>query len=234
MSQEAVAGEMRDRGFNWRQTTVAKSEAADRPILFSEIVALAGIYRREIEYFLFAGTELDNIIDMAARELESVVAALRETEQHAAALRNDLELHQCAVAVGSAVRRFRNTGERSELLPELLRAFSRWSDTALKPLSDIYESVGIDDRELEEIDREALRHLAAQERERHLKLSEEDLIYESPEILNGVSALLEGGKVDPRLLDALRRDDEYTSRVAESVYRLLVERVEFANQDTLY
>lgn len=42
--QQELATRMSDEGFSWRQTTVAKTEAADRPIRVNEAAALAGIF----------------------------------------------------------------------------------------------------------------------------------------------------------------------------------------------
>jgi len=43
-SQQKVADAMRELGFGWRQTTAAKTEAAERPVPLGEVVALAGLF----------------------------------------------------------------------------------------------------------------------------------------------------------------------------------------------
>ena len=43
LSQQQVADAMVGLGFSWRQTTVAKTEAAERPVPVGEVVALAGL-----------------------------------------------------------------------------------------------------------------------------------------------------------------------------------------------
>jgi transcriptional regulator with XRE-family HTH domain len=45
LSQEAVAEEMRRLGHLWHQTTVAKTEAAGRPLRVNEVVDLAAVLR---------------------------------------------------------------------------------------------------------------------------------------------------------------------------------------------
>lgn len=47
-SQEDVANRMRSAGFTWRQSTVAKTEAADRPIRVNEAAALAEIFGSDL------------------------------------------------------------------------------------------------------------------------------------------------------------------------------------------
>ena len=44
MSQQAVASRMVDAGHSWRQTTVAKTERAARPIRVNEVASLARIF----------------------------------------------------------------------------------------------------------------------------------------------------------------------------------------------
>ncbi len=43
LSQQQVADAMVGLGFSWRQTTVAKTEAAERPVPVGEVYALAGL-----------------------------------------------------------------------------------------------------------------------------------------------------------------------------------------------
>ncbi|MGI5162746.1 hypothetical protein ACQEU3_47070 [Spirillospora sp. CA-253888] len=43
ISQAAFADLMRRRGHTWRQTTVAKTEAAQRPLLYDEALAVADL-----------------------------------------------------------------------------------------------------------------------------------------------------------------------------------------------
>ncbi len=56
-------------GFGWRQTTVAKAEAAERPIRLNEVAALAQIF----------GIEIADLLDSA----NDAVARSRKHHQHA-------------------------------------------------------------------------------------------------------------------------------------------------------
>ena len=44
VTQAELAGEMRRAGFNWHQTTVAKTEAAQRPVRVNEANHAAAIF----------------------------------------------------------------------------------------------------------------------------------------------------------------------------------------------
>lgn len=46
---------MAERGFSWRQTTVAKTELAQRPVLAEEAVALAAVFGVSLDELLVAG-----------------------------------------------------------------------------------------------------------------------------------------------------------------------------------
>lgn len=62
-SQSDLAAQMRDKGFQWQQTTVAKSESAGRPVRYSELVALAEIFMMT-PYSLFTSlSEQENTIE---------------------------------------------------------------------------------------------------------------------------------------------------------------------------
>lgn len=118
-AQGTVAKMMSERGFSWRQTTVAKSEAADRPVLFAEVAALSQIYRRPVEYFLYPGTGLDSLLDQSKSELESIAYAIADAHKQVSALESDRKLYQCTVGLAASVVRYRNTGDSGYLLGDL-------------------------------------------------------------------------------------------------------------------
>lgn len=59
LSQQTVAEEMVRAGFSWGQTTVAKTEAADRPIRINEVAALSHIL----------GTDIATLVDTSETAL---------------------------------------------------------------------------------------------------------------------------------------------------------------------
>lgn len=225
LSQEAVAKIMRDRGFAWRQTTVAKSEAKDRPILFSEVIALSAIYKKPIEYFLYAGAELDELYENATAEFESITEALHDARSAVRALENDVNLYQGILGMAASLVRYRNTGVRDTLRDDLGSLFAKYGDLCLT-FTDLFESVGVDEDDLKEVDEAALLRVARVEAEHHRRLSPEDGVYESGEMMLGVADFLEGKKVHPRLLAALRSGGQWATLVANTLYNMLVERIE--------
>lgn len=66
---------MSDRGFSWRQTTVAKTEAADRPIRINEAQGLAIVF----------GITVNDLLTIPVDDYEMAGAAVRLTELRAMA-----------------------------------------------------------------------------------------------------------------------------------------------------
>jgi transcriptional regulator with XRE-family HTH domain len=52
LTQAALANAMKALGYNWLQTTVAKTEAAERPLRLNEATDLAGVLGVETSYLL--------------------------------------------------------------------------------------------------------------------------------------------------------------------------------------
>jgi transcriptional regulator with XRE-family HTH domain len=78
-SQEHLAMRMTAAGYPWKQMTVARTEAADRPIRVNEAVALAHIFDVTISYLLAprheAGDELELQIMEARRVFDDAQRA---------------------------------------------------------------------------------------------------------------------------------------------------------------
>ena len=51
-SQDELARRMTDAGFHWRQTTVAKTEKADRPVRVNEAATLMQLFGVDIDYLV--------------------------------------------------------------------------------------------------------------------------------------------------------------------------------------
>jgi transcriptional regulator with XRE-family HTH domain len=201
LSQGAAAKAMADRGFSWRQTTVAKSEAADRPVLFAEVAALSQIYKREIEYFLYPGTELDSLMDEAAAEMASIQNSLMHAEQQVVALRHSVDLYERTLGIASAIRRFRNSGDSGPLLEDLRELLARWGQRCLT-VYDVYESIEVSRAQLEAVDAEALHAAAKIERDWIARFPAKDLI--AKEIVEGVRPFLAGERVPESVPNFLR------------------------------
>lgn len=224
LSQGAVAKTMSDRGFPWRQTTVAKSEGADRPVLFSEVAALAQIYRRPIEYFLHPGTTLDGVLDQAKSELQSIYHAREEAEQALSALRNDQRLYECTTGLAHSVVRYQNTSDGGLLLADLQYLTSTFGQLVLE-IDDVYEALDLEEAQIVALDDAALREVAQAEMEGYRRLSEHDMQYESTELLIGLSDFLDGKEVPDSLLAALRDGTDWPNLMAQMLADLLINAV---------
>ncbi|MFI9610356.1 helix-turn-helix domain-containing protein [Streptomyces sp. NPDC052023] len=90
-SQQELARRMHDKGYSWRQTTVAKTEAADRPIRVNEVQGLAIVF----------GVTVNDLLAVPIDDYEMLGAASRLTE-----------LRTLAEAANQRVLELRRTRER--------------------------------------------------------------------------------------------------------------------------
>jgi transcriptional regulator with XRE-family HTH domain len=81
LSQRDLARGMDGRGFSWHQTTVAKTERAQRPLLVTELVSLAELLHTSVGRLL----DLSDIPDVTSALQEKAASAL------AAELLNSIE-----------------------------------------------------------------------------------------------------------------------------------------------
>jgi transcriptional regulator with XRE-family HTH domain len=225
LSQGAVAAAMNDRGFSWRQTTVAKTEAADRPVLFAEVAALAQIYKREIEYFLYAGTELDGLVDEATRELDGIRHALSETAKMLAALKNDRNLYECTIGVATSIQRYRNTGDSGSLLGDIRMLVSRWGYMCLT-LEDVFEAIGVTQEQLAAVDERGLEQSARWERDRYGAYAHLKADGSVPETLTSVVDFLEGKEASEALINVLREGGAWADTVTSLLTDLVISAVD--------
>ncbi|WP_159057251.1 helix-turn-helix domain-containing protein [Streptomyces scabiei] len=221
LSQEAVAKEMSLGGFSWRQTTVAKSEAADRPVLFSEVAALARLYRRPIHYFMNPGTDLDNVVYQALDDLNAASNALEILQAQVADLQDDFVTAQCIYCLASAVSRYRELGDGGHLLSELRDFLDRWGRQVLEAHS-VYDALRVDKKDLFEIDWAALKEVAQVELNQYQGLDQHELELESGELLVGLMDFLEGKSVSETLMGVLREGQAWASLVAVPLTDLLM------------
>lgn len=118
-SQADLAQRMCKRGFSWRQTTVTKTEAADRPLGFNEAVALADVFGTPIQVLARAPeadeaailTRLEGVkgrADDAEREVNELRGSLAQAEDRAKRARVEIELLQ------AQLRQLREAGDDGE------------------------------------------------------------------------------------------------------------------------
>ncbi|WOX09164.1 helix-turn-helix transcriptional regulator [Streptomyces sp. N50] len=91
-SQQELATRMKDQGQPWRQTTVAKTEAADRPIRVNEAASLAAVFGITIsdlltvpidDYHLASATVQLAEVRALAEAAQQRVSELERAHQHA-------------------------------------------------------------------------------------------------------------------------------------------------------
>ncbi|MEE1763670.1 helix-turn-helix domain-containing protein [Streptomyces sp. SP18BB07] len=229
MSQQAVAEAMVERGFKWRQSTVAKSESGDRPVLFSEVAALSAIYRKDLDYFRHSGGNLDELIDALERQLSDTRRDYQALLYQVQASRSEIVMFECVTELAQAIRQYRDTGDEFDLDVALRDAFHRHGYMCFS-MPSLYEAVGIDQSDIENIDSWALRKVASNERRRHRSLSEEELMEESGMLLNSVAQFLDGEQVDPGFIASLREGDEWASFAWMALGGLLKKRIQVESE----
>lgn len=108
LSQEQVAAKMTALGFSWQQTTVARTEAASRPIRVNEAVALSRVFQVAIDYLLEKAdreqelrvriTQAQIAADHAHMQAQTAAAALAEAQRTAAEATTELHAAQHELA----------------------------------------------------------------------------------------------------------------------------------------
>jgi len=90
-SQQVVADSMVKLGFSWRQTTVAKTEAAERPIRVNELTALARVLDLQAHQLVeepeavTGGRLMVELLRAQSRLAEAEEVATRAVEEYDAA-----------------------------------------------------------------------------------------------------------------------------------------------------
>lgn len=224
MSQQALAEAMNGYGFNWRQTTVAKVEAADRPTLFTEVVALGRIFRRDLDYFHSPRDALHDLADhlrKANDSLQSEEAAAKRTLKNVA---YHLGMAATEEALTLAILDYR-TGFDSGKLRDHLDATTQNEFFGLHKFPGPFEAAGILATEVQKIDRMALDELVAIKR---LQVKGGGIRASAgpsmDEEFDEAAAPTAGNSKRPNeWIEYLRNDKLYKSMVAQMLVDLIVE-----------
>ncbi|MFI6861751.1 helix-turn-helix domain-containing protein [Streptomyces sp. NPDC050421] len=224
LPQQQLAEEMRVRGFSWRQTTVAKSESAARPVLFTEVVALSEVLGKPIDFFLKPPDTLEIVVEAAAKKLNSAQMKFREAEASLAFARYELEREECAGRVALAAKGYRDSYDSGVLRHELDAICARYGKRLID-FNDAYKAVPVTRLELENIDKEALVGIAEAVLHGASMLSDEEIAEDGAEILNGASDYLKSGETDPRLLEEFRTAERWGDLVCSRLVDLFVDRI---------
>ncbi|MEU3000222.1 helix-turn-helix transcriptional regulator [Streptomyces sp. NPDC006995] len=224
-SQQSLAEAMGAYGFAWRQTTVAKVEAADRPVLFTEVLALSHILARPVDYFFEAPDAIQVAIEEATRDVELALRRYHEAQASLNRATYDLMREECVYGVAMAARSYRASYDSGVLRHELDGLYERFGGTLVE-YNHAYKAVPVLRHELDLIDREALKEVAEGYLRAASALSEREIAEDGAEILNGADDYLRTGEADPALLSEFRRSKRWGDLVCFQITELFVDRID--------
>lgn len=137
LSQRQVAEAMVEQGFSWRQTTAAKTEAAERPVPIGEAVALARLFGTTVSDLTSDGPEVQQgvVLRNMLRARMRLQEATRAVEEATAAREEAMKVMREQERKWQAIRAARAAGEEPE--PEgsgmTLDEVRIWMDVAAAP-----------------------------------------------------------------------------------------------------
>ncbi|MBD0838824.1 hypothetical protein [Streptomyces sp. TRM68416] len=226
LSQQAVADAMSAYGFSWRQTTVAKTEAADRPALFVEVVALSRILNRDLRSFLTDRTELDDLKDELAHESEEMRERVLSAEFAVEAARMEQERVAVEEGVALAISEYTYSGDSGPLRASIdIFAESRCfeMETCRKALI----AAGVPDEVIRHADSIAL-HEAATVIHSSGRVSREEYLYghKQEEVVEAAGMFLDGQTLHMRFLGLLKGEQVYRFYFAQLLVDIVAEWTE--------
>jgi transcriptional regulator with XRE-family HTH domain len=232
LSQAALAERMQERAFYaWRQTTVAKSEAADRPVLFTEIIALAQILKKDVGFFLEEGVnQVEYVRDYAAEKAKEKENEIRVREAEIQRLKVEAWIFRVLHYMSSAVFDYSRTYDSGDLYEKITSYVNQWGEECLR-VGSLFDALEILQEDIEVIDRTALHEAIFIEAEANARLSAEELAWDSTERLNEVSAFVETGKADEAFLATVRDESTWRSIVGQMLTDLLVDKVAMRDRE---
>lgn len=101
-SQQELAARMTASGYSWRQTTVTKTESAERPLRVNEAVQLSSVFGVPIGEFLAmtsagGASDLAALISAAARRVRECERVKERADSELAEARREMERLMAAV-----------------------------------------------------------------------------------------------------------------------------------------
>ncbi|MFE3475721.1 helix-turn-helix domain-containing protein [Streptomyces bacillaris] len=224
-SQQSLAEAMGAFGFAWRQTTVAKAEAADRPLLFTEVLALSQILIKPVEYFFEKPDAIQMAVEESARDMERALQRFHEAQSVLARSTYELQHEECVFGVASAARNYRTSYDSGLLRHELDGLYERFGG-GLAVFNQAYKAVPVLRHELEAIDKDALREVAERCLSQARELSEEEIAEDGAEVLIEADRYLKEGEADPALLSEFRLFPRWGDLFCFHLVELFVARIE--------
>ncbi|MFA3877571.1 helix-turn-helix domain-containing protein [Streptomyces sp. MMCC 100] len=250
LSQQGVADAMKAYGFNWVQTTVAKTEGADRPAQFVEVVALADVLGRDIGFFLSGRTDLDRLKDEIAAERaqnDREVEVARQQLMTLEARGSDIARAQLLALAITAYTYDQDVEELRKSLETIQLSFY----SALRASGRVLDAAKIPRRIVDEIDRSACVSAAqalleangemkgvhfyrpvqvGPEVDGRRRYRSETL--EAREVVKLAKKVVEGGEVSNYFLTALRGTAVWGATAQDMFVRAVVRLVEPRDSDT--
>jgi transcriptional regulator with XRE-family HTH domain len=115
MTQAALAKAMQALGYNWLQTTAAKTEAAERPLRLNEATDLAGVLGVEVGYLLTPPLTGLTAVSQDLRELLRLEEVAEQLDAEVTALQQEFTREQETLIltrqqIGEARERLREAG----------------------------------------------------------------------------------------------------------------------------
>ncbi|MFD8640813.1 helix-turn-helix transcriptional regulator [Streptomyces zaomyceticus] len=223
LSQEALAKAVNEHGLNWRQTTVAKSEKGDRPVLFVEAVVLARVLGLKVEEFLSEAGPLEELADRLRHEWVSSKERVEDAESNLEFCRHRHRVADLVFRLNNAVLIYKHNLDSGVLLDSIERLFNDFSSLVTTLPYEVYEALGIA-RDVRRVDEEALKSVIVRESEeiasQNVRELEENY---TGEYLTNVANYLSGGLVDDAFLEFMRDGQGWKRAAAVAVTTLIAE-----------
>lgn len=215
---------MNERGINWRQTTVAKTEKADRPVLFVEAVALSRILGRSIDEFLTETGPLDELVDQLRNEIAQLGHELDALRRRALTFDERLQATRVNHQMALTVVQYANDADSGPLLEgiqQIVKAYRHHVFHAER----VYELLQISVDDLREVDGRALQEAILCEDRYIRSLTEQELMDQTGAYLNAVTGYLSGKEVSEEFLAFMRGSDAWASYLALYLTDLVIDNI---------
>ncbi|MEU6295048.1 helix-turn-helix domain-containing protein [Streptomyces erythrochromogenes] len=224
LSQDGLAKAMAECGFNWRQTTVAKTEAADRPVLFAEVVALSRILKTGIDEFLSEGTPLDSLLVELQRAVMDREKDVHNAEQRMHIARWNLHNTEVGLRLAQAFHAYRRDSDSGPLRADIELILEQYGESVTRAYG-VFEAAMIPIPRVVDAEAKALQEAARVELAQYDRMSESDMESESGEWLLALASAAEGNKPAAAVSDQLSLGNGYRVHLAELLTDLVVEYV---------
>ncbi|MEV4936310.1 helix-turn-helix transcriptional regulator [Streptomyces zaomyceticus] len=224
LSQEALAKAVNEHGLTWRQTTVAKTEKGDRPVLFVEAVILARVLGLSVEDFASNSGPLEQLSDKIRTDWQQVRVDVIQAEARLSYARDRRASIEVSAALLEAVLNYKREQDSGPLLDSIQAFVDRYGVEALRAPEEVFRALGLDDAVLRDIDGQALLDAGEAGTAEIAIMSQQQLAENyTGEHLKNAYAFLEGKAVDPEFIRYMRDGAAWRRTVALLLTSLIIE-----------